>query len=479
MLISMNGAFAQFDLSKIGGMLKNIQSELDKSKVSPSQDNSASPSVPVNPQVNPQVNPNLVPISTKENSDSIISSSTVLSLEKELHFEKFCDKFKSIDAFSKLALTFKKADEDLGLPGYLSYSGSFPSELNWNPKALVSFTLNKLEISYGKKPFAADEFEINLAKSVQSCIANLRSNKDYRLFVLNGLLNDASEPGYAFKKWVLDTNKNGKFSNLFDAYDAFKISIAQQNKGRQEDAARRQPVVLGSDGLPIKPKMEIEATPKIQSMRLLFGNQGVRLADVAYDTPAFNGKPRMPVNWDQRDNVIVSKTVLVGTGNNSTSTLGVRLSLAALAVENGEKAISATYGDYLLSSIDNFENQIREVRERNARNKAESEKKELAAKLIANHPFRKEKISSCITTVDQLKKSKFPSYLNSDKLCTCGVDLSISELGWGVQQLDMLKTASLKKEKDFTIEENRVTKVMNSTFSMAIDECVKQQQPNN
>ena len=165
LLTSMNVAFAQFDLSKIGGMLKNIQSELDKSKASPSQDNSASPSVPVSPQVNqqinPQVNPNLVPISTKENSDSTISSSTVLSLEKELHFEKFCDKFKSIDAFSKLALTFKKADEDLGLPGYLSYSSSFPSELNWNPKALVSFTLNKLEISYSKKPFAADEFEIN------------------------------------------------------------------------------------------------------------------------------------------------------------------------------------------------------------------------------------------------------------------------------------------------------------------------------
>ena len=469
LLTFVKTAVAQFDLSKIGEISKNIQSEIDKSRTQQINNNptakSESPPAPTSISASKK---NLDQSSTASVNNTV-NSNEDSSIDKQLNFNQLCEKFKSIEAFSKLALVLKRTDEDLGLPGYLSYTDSFPKELNWNPKALASFTLNKLETIYNKKPFTADDFEVNLAKSFQSCIADLRLSKDYRLFIISGLVNSHSELGYIFKKWVLDTEKNAKSRNLFDAYDEFKKFTMLQYKIKQEQVANRQPVVLGSDGLPVNQTIDKVAPPKIQSMKFLFENPGVRLY-----MSGFNGKQRMPIDWSKGDNMTTRENP-----SSTSSTLGMKLSLAALVVDNGDKAVSSTYGSYLSSNIDDIENKTIRLRERYARDKADVVRKDALTKLILDHPFRKEKIASCFTNVEQLKKTKLPNYLNSDKLCTCGVDLSISELQLGGSELDMLKTASLKKEKDWTLEENRVAKLMAVTFPIAIDECVKRQQPRN
>jgi hypothetical protein len=456
-----------------------------------------------NPRANKENNSILEPkISSTSSTKSVVPRSPAAlatinqsTLEADLNFNQLCTKFRSVEAFSRLALFFKKTDEEFGTEGYFIFSENFPSSLNWNPQALTAFTLNKLEITYQKSPFKSVEFEESVGKAYVKCFTELKKEKDYRYFVITGLLNKYSSVGKGFYAWM-ETNKSKKFANLWDAQEAFVLDERKKEKDRYEKFVKSQPITLGDDGLPLAKNSNQSTTPRPPIINSLFGNTAILISKPQDKSPrqfgdysskpssdgtGFDGLSREKVDWNQSERIQISPLTRSDTERygNENSTIGFRLSLAALAVENGEKAVSATFGEYLLSNINSLEKLTSEKRNQINRVRAEEDQKKQTAKLIADHPYRKEKISSCSSSVDQLKKTKLPSYLNSEILCTCAVDTSISELGWNSKYLDILKSASVKKEKDWTIEESRVTKLMNLTFSMGVDYCIKQQQPNN
>lgn len=265
------------------------------------------------------------------------------AFENDLYFDQFCENFKLINVFSKLATIMKRADEEFGLPAYLNYTsyqpvGGTPAFRDkGNQIALIQFTLNQMEEIYNNSPFTAIDFERKLDASVSKCVNNLKQNKDYRLFVLLGYFETESDNGSNFKKWLLLENNYKKHQTLFDArteYTEYRLMMHKRNLEA----------------------IEKNASNNNQRTKRLNGylfNEKLILPTVETKTQhSFDGEARTAIKWNTKARYITLMT----------ESEGIKLAIAALVVKNGVDAISETYGKNLAAHIDLIDNKITRFR---------------------------------------------------------------------------------------------------------------------
>lgn len=388
----------------------------------------------------------------------------------------FCENYKKVSGFKKIADVMKQADEQVGIKAFYDYS-NFAFKLDWDANSLLVFSAQKLETIYQAKPFTTNKVDGLIEYYVRECSASLRKDKDYRFFVLNGMLNKyiqitsykerqhSEEP--TFYKWMqsLD-NKKPKSSSLFEFYDGY--DDWRKSEILRSRAAVIKPVALNSDG-----SVNQAASAKEEDqLRPLTIRPWFSYNSLVHNRNEFNnyfdGKPRNPIDWS-KVNLGVRQDSSQASGGYSMDPMFV--AYVALIVDGGVMAIENTLNPSLIRHAAMLEASVSETKTNLAQDKAKTDQKAAQEKLVLLHPIRKLRIDACIKLVEQKKKTVLPATLNSEKTCTCAFDTSVREFSWGPVQLDNLLSASTKLEKDYTRDEVQRVGMMSSIFPKAFDLC--------